>query len=79
MLIKKKKKIMKKEIKLRITLSNSVAVERASGFLTRHFETKSFKAGVQRDMSLNVGGGRDGIIKIAYITKIFFQLKLINW
>jgi hypothetical protein len=79
MLIKKKKKIMKKEIKLGITLSNSVAVERASGFLTRHFETKSFKAGVQRDMSLNVGGGRDGIIKIAYITKIFFQLKLINW
>ncbi len=70
---------MKKEIKLGITLSNSVAVERASGFLTRHFETKSFKAGVQRDMSLNVGGGRDGIIKIAYITKIFFQLKLINW
>jgi hypothetical protein len=49
----------------KFTLSNSVAVDRASGFLTRHFETKSFKAGVQRDISLKVGGGRDGIMKIA--------------
>lgn len=48
-----------------ITLSNSVPVERASGFFTKHFETKSFKAELQRDMSLKVGGGRDGIIKIA--------------
>jgi hypothetical protein len=52
-------------LNLIITLSNSVAVDRASGFFTRHFETKSFKAAVHRDISLNVGGGRDGIIKIA--------------
>jgi hypothetical protein len=51
--------------KTKLTLSNSVAVDRASGFFTRHFETKSFKVGLQRDMSLKVGGGRDGIIKIA--------------
>ena len=49
-----------------ITLSRSVAVERASGFFTRHLETKSLSAGVHRDMSLNVGGGRDGIMKIAW-------------
>ncbi len=54
-----------KMVNQKITLSNSVAVDRASGFLTRHFETKSFKAGVQRDISLKVGGGRDGIMKIA--------------
>lgn len=48
-----------------ITLSNSVPVERASGFFTKHFETKSFNAEVQRDISLKVGGGRDGIMNIA--------------
>ena len=79
MLIEERRKMKKKIIiKFRITFSNSVAVDRASGFLTKHFETKSFKAGVHRDISLNVGGGRDGIIKIAYIPKIFFQLKSIN-
>ena len=35
------------------------------GFLTRHLDTKSMKAGLHLSGSLNDGGGFDGIMKMA--------------
>jgi hypothetical protein len=37
------------------------------GFLTRHLDTKSMKAGLHLSGSLNDGGGFDGIMKMALI------------
>jgi len=47
------------------TCSSCVAVALCSGFLTKHFFTKSVNSSDQSSGFLNVGGGLVGIIKIA--------------
>lgn len=48
------------------TCRSWVAVALCSGFLTRHFLTKSVNSSDQSSGFLNVGGGLVGIMKIAW-------------
>lgn len=55
------------------TCRSCVAVALCSGFLTRHFLTKSVKSSDQSSGFLNVGGGLVGIMKIAWRNTKRFQ------
>jgi len=55
------------------TCRSCVAVALCSGFLTRHFLTKSVKSSDQSSGFLNVGGGLVGIMKIAWRKAERFQ------
>lgn len=60
------------------TCRSCVAVALCSGFLTRHFFTKSVNSSDQSSGFLNVGGGLVGIIKIAWKNKRFHKVRLEN-
>jgi len=49
----------------KLTFRSSLALVLCSGFLTRHFETKSLNCGLHLSGSRNDGGGLVGIINIA--------------
>jgi len=54
------------------TSNSSTAELLWSGFLTRHFDTKSMNSGVHLSGFLNEGGGFVGIINIAWNKKQFY-------